>query len=162
MPATEPPLYIISPLLRERILNINLNFHLTSAPRRVDNDYSTYLCTVDGIAVPLQSFVITTVVYKWLLRNSYAICCTQADRVIIEGRFLINYMAKTVEDESWRYSASPDSFPWSCRQSAFHFTQLNPNLISGWSTVLQESTRTVSQRQVRELSCWTVQYSAKR
>ena len=47
------------------------------------NDYSTYLCTVDGIAVPLQPFAIATVVCKWLLRNSYTIYCTQADRVLI-------------------------------------------------------------------------------
>ena len=47
------------------------------------NDYSTYLCTVDGVAVPLQPFAIATVVCKWLLRNSYAIYCTQAGRVII-------------------------------------------------------------------------------
>ena len=46
------------------------------------NDYSTYLCTVDGVAVPQQPFAIATVVCKWLLRNSYAIYCTQAGQVI--------------------------------------------------------------------------------
>ena len=47
------------------------------------NDYSTYLCTVDGVAVPLQPFAIARVVCKLLLRNSYAIYRTQAGRVII-------------------------------------------------------------------------------
>ena len=50
------------------------------------NDYSTYLCTVDGVAVPLKPFAIATVVCKWLLQNSYGIYCTQADRVIIASK----------------------------------------------------------------------------
>ena len=52
-------------------------------PRVHTNDYSTYLCTVDGVAVPQQPFAIATVFCKWLLQNSYAIYCTQAGRVII-------------------------------------------------------------------------------
>ena len=54
------------------------------------NDYSTYLCTVDGIAVPQQPFAIASVVCKWLLWNSYAIYCTQAGQVIIgDGAFFL-------------------------------------------------------------------------
>ena len=41
------------------------------------------LLVYSSVAVPLQPFAIATVVCKWLLRNSYAIYCTQADRVII-------------------------------------------------------------------------------
>ena len=37
------------------------------------NDYSTYLCTVDGVAVPQQPFAIARVVCIWLLWSSYTI-----------------------------------------------------------------------------------------
>ena len=63
-----------------RVSNSHPDRNLTSTV----NDYSTCLCTVDGVAVPQQPDANHSCDCKWLLGNSYAIYCTQVGRVIID------------------------------------------------------------------------------
>ena len=63
------------------------------------NDYSTCLCTVDGVTVPHQPYANHSCDCKWLLGNSYAIYCTQVGRVIIDSEaFFRVFSTATVND----------------------------------------------------------------
>ena len=70
-------------MLHHCIHYMHVPYRHTEWPWMAANDYSTCLCTVDGVAVPQQLFASHSCDCKWLLWNSYTIYCTQVGRVII-------------------------------------------------------------------------------
>ena len=67
----------------ESPLFLYVSFNAAHTPLQGPNDYTTCLCTADGVTVPQKSFAKKQHIYKSFLWNSNAMYCTLAVCVII-------------------------------------------------------------------------------